>query len=448
MTKSYVSRVIENGYCVGCGVCAAASDGKLKMKLTDNGTYEPATADVIPSSLDDLCPFSNQAPNESEHGERLFADAPASNPYLGRYIATYAGHALDEDYRERGSSGGLTSWILARLLEEGKVDHVVHVAPRDIERTSGPLFYYDISDNVAGIRQRSKSRYYPVELSGAIRIMREKPGRYAFVGVPCFVKAVRNLALQDSLIKSRVHYTIALFCGHLKSAGFAESLSWQLGVPPDDIAEVDFRHKMENRPANAYGFRTTSRQSGKSTAKPMSELVGRDWGMGLLKLKACDFCDDVAGETADVSLGDAWLPGYVNDSKGTNLIVTRNRDIDELIRNGIDSGRLNVGTISPDDAIRSQASGYKHRRQGLQYRLYRADARGKWRPTKRVEALSTHLSFGEKMVFAAREILRDESHRLFAKARKTGVLLDYIRPVSRRIFVYRVVKKLASYLRR
>lgn len=40
--------------------------------------------------------------------------------------------------------------------------------------------------------------------------------------------------------------------------------------------------------------------------------------------KACDFCDDVFAETADIALGDAWLPEYVQDGNGTNVVVTRN----------------------------------------------------------------------------------------------------------------------------
>ena len=37
---------------------------------------------------------------------------------------------------------------------------------------------------------------------------------------------------------------------------------------------------------------------------------------------ACEFCDDVVGETADMSVGDAWLPGYVSDWRGTSVVVS------------------------------------------------------------------------------------------------------------------------------
>jgi coenzyme F420-reducing hydrogenase beta subunit len=41
------------------------------------------------------------------------------------------------------------------------------------------------------------------------------------------------------------------------------------------------------------------------------------WGTGLFKSNACDFCDDVTTELADVSL-DAWIP-YNKDGLGNSV---------------------------------------------------------------------------------------------------------------------------------
>ena len=47
------------------------------------------------------------------------------------------------------------------------------------------------------------------------------------------------------------------------------------------------------------------------------------------KYKACDFCDDVFAETADVVVGDAWIPKYL--TQGNSLVVTRSSLFDSLI---------------------------------------------------------------------------------------------------------------------
>ncbi|MGC9322644.1 MAG: Coenzyme F420 hydrogenase/dehydrogenase, beta subunit C-terminal domain, partial [Kosmotogaceae bacterium] len=65
--------------------------------------------------------------------------------------------------------------------------------------------------------------------------------------------------------------------------------------------------------------------------KKASDFYGYNWGYGFFKYKACDYCDDVVSETADVSVGDAWLPEYVNDSGGTNVVIVRNPVIKKII---------------------------------------------------------------------------------------------------------------------
>jgi coenzyme F420-reducing hydrogenase beta subunit len=67
------------------------------------------------------------------------------------------------------------------------------------------------------------------------------PGRYAVVGVPCLIKAVQLLRREDPLMHSRIAFTLGLFCGHMKSARFVESVAWQMGVGVTEIQAVEFR---------------------------------------------------------------------------------------------------------------------------------------------------------------------------------------------------------------
>ena len=49
----------------------------------------------------------------------------------------------------------------------------------------------------------------------------------------------------------------------------------------------------------------------------------------MLKYKACDFCDDVFGEVADVVFGDAWVEKYATASA-----VTKKRSINPVLVEG------------------------------------------------------------------------------------------------------------------
>ena len=85
-----------------------------------------------------------------------------------------------------------------------------------------------------------------------------------------------------------------------------------MDIRHNDIELIDFRLKNEGQPANRYATQLIT--SDKITQRDVFDLDGTDGlGLGFFKYKACDYCDDVAGETADITLGDAWLPGEIKD---------------------------------------------------------------------------------------------------------------------------------------
>lgn len=416
--------VVANGCCIGCGACAAFDPG-IKIKLDDYGRYvatrNGANSPTNPA-VARVCPFADGVPDENELARELFGPAGSFESHVGFYVATYAGWVIESNFRAQGSSGGLGSWVLVELLNRGLVDHVVHVAPQSVSQAGDSLFGFAISSTVDEVRAKAKSRYYPVEMSGVIAEMLRRPGRYAVVGIPCFIKAIRLACRESAVLKERVSFTIGIVCGHLKSTAFAEMFAWQCGVAPSELRGIDFRTKLPNRPAFSYGVTVTGEREGRpfTVTKPTSELVGSNWGHGFFKYKACDFCDDVVGETADISVGDAWLPEYVSDSAGTNVVVVRSPALNAILGAAVSQGRLHLDPIPAEKVVESQAGGFRHRRDGLAYRLAVEDHAGRWRPTKRVEPSSNRLSSKLRDIYALRYELGQASHAAFAavKARK------------------------------
>jgi coenzyme F420 hydrogenase subunit beta len=327
--------------------------------------------------------------------------------------------------------------VLVELLRRGLIDAVVHVRPRTPGADDSRLFDFALSRTEDELRARAKSRYYPVEMSEALARVRSEPGRYAFVGVPCYVKAIRRLAAADPAIGSRVAVTLALVCGHLKSTRFADSFAWQTGIEPGTLSEVDFRRKLPDRPANRYGVELHGRGPDgepREVVSPTDAFFGSNWGHGFFKYEACDYCDDVLGETADITVGDAWLPEYVEDSAGTNVVVVRTPELASVVEEGIADGRLALSELSPDRVAASQDAGLRHRREGLSYRLLLKDRAGAWRPRKRVPAREDHLAPRQRSIFAWRVRLARESHRAFARAlaaRDPGLFKREMTPLVR-----------------
>ncbi|GAB4531195.1 MAG: Coenzyme F420 hydrogenase/dehydrogenase, beta subunit C-terminal domain [Pleurocapsa sp.] len=417
--------VVNGGYCSGCGACAAVVNSPLKMALDNYGRLQPTKKEEVEANNAQVlavCPFSDESLNEDRIGEELFSSDCTYHDRIGYHLATYAGYVTEKDFRDRGSSGGMGTWILNELLNQNLIDEVIHVKQHQPDENDPRLFRFEISDSIAEIRRGAKSRYYPVEMSEVINLVRQQPARYAIVGVPCFIKSIRLLAKQDAVIGDRIKFCIGLVCGHLKTTRFADMFAWQCGIEPGNLQAIDFRKKMPQQNANQYGVEMIGTgQEGKIKAiKSNYELYGYLWGQGFFKYPACDYCDDVVAETADVTVGDAWLPQYVQDSEGTNVVVVRNPIIQESIEAGMRSGRLRFDVITADDVAQSQDAGLRHRREGLAYRLYLKDQAGLWRPQKRVKAQADHFNKQLRKIHQLRVKMANQSHVAFLEAIQAG----------------------------
>lgn len=407
-----LGQIVKGGYCVGCGGCAMAATG-VQMSINDVGMPQPSHPDLESLSAA-TCPFGTDR-NETVLAEELFGGLHgiSHHPSTGFYSDLHAGHAITGPHRLSGSSGGLTSWVLEELLTRGEVDAVIHVG----RGASDGIFEYLISSSVDELRTRVKSIYYPTGFHDVLEQVRADTTRtFAITGVPCHIKALRLAAETDPLLQGKLKYFVGIFCGHLKSRGFVESFGWQLGIHPNEVSDVDFRVKDASRPANDYSIEV--RSSTKVARTENFRLYGSDWGLGLFKPLACDFCDDVACETADVVMGDAWLPEYVKDSLGTNVVIVRHPVIAALLAGASARGEIALDPIDPGKIHQSQAATFRHRNEGLQVRLAHMDARGTWRPSKRVQAGDGGLEPMRRRLYVTRMRLSQVSHRALREAKR------------------------------
>lgn len=386
------------------------------MRWDRDGFLKPSGPPEWASTPSELfsqqCPFSPAASNEDMIAIDRFPDARRADARIGRFQAAYVGHAGENPFRTEGSSGGLTNWVAAELLRTGMVDAVAHVAPSAVDEENA-FFRYRISRTLGALKRGAKSRYYPIELSEALAEIRATPGRYAIIGLPCFIKAVHLLRRLDPLIRERVTHTLGLFCGHMKSAAFVESFAWQLGSELSRVRAVDYRVKDQSRPANWYRAQLRL-ADGTSVAEDWWHLADGDWGAGFFHNPACDWCDDVVAETADIAFGDAWVEPYSSDGRGTNVVIVRTRELERMIEQARSEGRLQLEAVDADFIAGTQAAGLRHRRDGLAYRL--TWKRSGLTPRKRV-APSAGLPLRRKLVYRMRYAIARWSHRMLRLAR-------------------------------
>jgi coenzyme F420-reducing hydrogenase beta subunit len=416
------------GLCIGCGSCASPSP-EVTMAFDTGGFLKPRGPrewrERRSAEFARTCPFSPSARDEDAIAAELFPGT-LRDPAIGRYRATYVG-AADPATRSAGSSGGMATWLAAELLRSGTVDGVAHVVPTPA--SSGRLFAYTVSRSVAAVRVGAKSRYYPIDLQSILREIREVPGRYAVVGIPCFIKAVQLARAEEPVLAERIVATIGLFCGHMKSARLATSFARQLGFAQAEVAAIDYRRKDPERPANWYTAEVCG-PGGEARTRDWWHLAEGDWGAGFFMSPACNWCDDVAAECADVALGDAWLEPYSSDGRGTNVVVVRSARMAELIGQGMAEGRLELAAVDADFVRRTQAAGFRQRREGLGWRLAR-----NWLPViprKRV-APDAAIPLRRRAIYALRMSISRWSvrvHRVAEQIGAPGLYYAWARAVS------------------
>ncbi|MCC6441656.1 MAG: Coenzyme F420 hydrogenase/dehydrogenase, beta subunit C-terminal domain [Rhodanobacteraceae bacterium] len=439
-----IRAVIDGGYCIGCGACTAViPEAKIAFnRFGDLQAILPtATSPGDLAAGSAVCPFTSGS-NETEIALRHFKDSSIRrDAEVGSFLGLYA--AFSKNNRSDGSSGGLATWLLTELLNQGAIDYAINVRP-SFDRSDGRAFSYQVTASPDQIRAGSTSFYYPVSMDEVLAIIRARPGRYAVTGVPCFHKALRRLRCHDSLIDERIKYQIGLVCGQLKSAHYLEYLT-ALAGGDGQIQSACFRRKIPDAKADEYAFEATVRHANGTmhTVQVPNSRIGINWGMGYFKPLACDFCDDVLAETADIAVMDAWLPGYVSDSKGWSLVVSRTRDMEGLLQFGGESGALTLEAVAPDVVADSQRGGLNHRRTALPYRL---QMKGReWHPTKRALA-SDKFPILLRIEQRLRAYLRSHSRTAWHDSRQFGGIKEFQRRMKLGEFFYRLLSKLKRTL--
>ncbi len=306
-------------YCVGCGLCR--SELGVEMKPDEKGFLRPEfqNDDKTKRFLQDACPITD-ASKETEY------------PVWGRSRGAYAAFAKDNDLRKKASSGGVITALAVFLLESGTVDGIIHVKADEKQPT---LTVCRVSTTREEIEEGCGSRYSIsspwLELSEMI-----EPGKkYAAIGKPCDIKALRRLKEAKGSY-SNIIYLLSFFCAGLPSKQANERLLQELGCV-EECKSLTYR-------GNGWpGYATATGKSGKEYTMEYSKAWGGILGRNVHPY--CRVCFDGIGEAADIACGDGW---YISESQtpdfserdGRNIVFVRTNLGEEMYRAAVDAGAI------------------------------------------------------------------------------------------------------------
>ncbi|MCU0839475.1 MAG: Coenzyme F420 hydrogenase/dehydrogenase, beta subunit C-terminal domain [Rhodospirillales bacterium] len=367
-----LARIARGNLCAGCGLCESlAAPGRIAMHVNDAGFLRPRVSAALSPEEDAaiarLCPglALSKDPTESER-----------HPLWGAMISTRVGHATDETLRHHASSGGALSAILGFLLETGAVDGIIQTAA-DPDRPIANRTVESVS--LDDIYRAAGSRYAPSAPLARLRDQLDRPGRFAFVGKPCDVAALRAYGREDRRVGDRFPYVLSFFCAGVPSLAGARAILERFGVAETEVAA--FRYRGDGWPGCAAAITVDGR----------TRQMGYDesWGGILTRYVQfrCKICPDGTGGLADLVCADAWygdargFPTFA-DAPGRSLIVSRTTTGEDLLRRAEAAGFLVTEPIDAA-AIAAMQPGQRQRKALVLSRLAALALLGRQRPRYR-----------------------------------------------------------------
>jgi len=348
MKQSAVERmnaISEQGLCAGCGICQSiAGPDKIKVVKSLNGYERPViVGDLDDATVDrifDICPGTRI---EGLPKNEIVPETMIDNvwgPWL-RIVRAWAGNPKT---RFEGSTGGVLTALAQFLLTDQRVDFILHVKAS----TKEPIFgERHLSFSEADVLEAGGSRYGPTAPLIDIDEILARGQPFAFIGKPCDIAALRNLAYYDVRVNELVKYWLTPVCGGFMNPSSIDNFLSHAGVKRENLVSLSYRGQGCPGPMQV------------ETLDEVKELHYLDfWGEDESTWNIpfrCKICPDGIGEAADIAAADTWIGGSPTreGSKtdlGTNAVLLRTAAGVELFEAAAKTGAIKIEyDITPDD---------------------------------------------------------------------------------------------------
>jgi coenzyme F420 hydrogenase subunit beta len=381
-----VKWVVKHKLCTGCGICTAVCLHNALDMTTDEsrGCFVPELRQENCQHCGlcyQVCP--GHGVDFDGLSRELFGDIP-SEIALGRHLATYVGHATDQNIRYDSTSGGVVTALLIFALEHDLIDGaLVTRMRRDNPLVPEPF----IARTRKEILSAAGSKYCPVTIGAALREVLDSKGRFAVVGLPCHIQGIRKAEHEIVELSGRIRYRISLVCSLNYSFHGTRRLIESLGIPPQEVQELQYRGR------GWPGTMQLRTKDGTETVVPLGQYYRK---LGPYSLWRCLLCSDTLGELSDLSCGDAWLPDLVKtDKAGSSFVISRTPEAEELLEAAAAREAVELSELGIQSLLASQGRAlFKKRKLKARMRLARLLGRRmpKYRQTLMTPTLSDYVN--------------------------------------------------------
>lgn len=309
-----------NKFCTGCGLCESCN-------LTTLKTIEKGFPNVILSKEDEVDRYKDICPV-------YYYRKKCTSGIWGEIKSSIVAYSSNSETRFKAASGGALTEICVYLLESHKVDGIIQTKYKEGAPTETVTCISLTPDEV---RNCCGSRYSISSPLKDILSVIDKEKKYAFVGKPCDVMALRNYINKNENYKGIIPILLSFFCAGEPSADAQKALVERLGSDLLSCKSITYR-------GNGWpGYTTVERIDGTTEKLDYNTAWGQYLGRDIRYI--CRFCLDGTGEAADIVCADFW---YLNEEgkpdfsehEGRNIVIARSLLGSEILNNTISSGKL------------------------------------------------------------------------------------------------------------
>jgi coenzyme F420 hydrogenase subunit beta len=341
-SNSNINEITKLDLCNGCGTCySICQKNAISLNLNRSGTCITAHIDkndcIKCGECVRYCPSFISLFNQSEES------------IVGKYLELYYGYSLDDDLRFRASSGGIVTQVLLYLQESKLIDGIIIPIP-----SKGSPFLYEphIINNKQEIIDNSGTRYFPIPTNKIVRELLKKQGRYVFIGTPCILEGLIELEKKYPKLKDMIFLKIGFFCGGTPNLNAYKYLMHKKNIPCEGLKSI-FRGK--GWPGNNVFIYSDKEYTTPRRPKKFVDWINNSLSFfPIFSLKRCLICSDRFSNLSDISVGDAWLNQFSDDSKGTSIIIARTAKGVSIINDLSNKKHIYLNKIDLSNVIASQ----------------------------------------------------------------------------------------------
>lgn len=334
MDLNNIKLTLKNNLCTGCGACEDVCAKNCIKIILKNSEYVPSIDESDCTNCGicmKVCPGFGVELIEKSHA--LFPNCKADK-YAGRVLEQYTGYSNEYKIRFHSASGGSLSQFLIYLLKENIISGAVVTGYSEVDHLTPKPFIARTCDDILNARS---SKYCPVSLNGIGNEIKNTPGRYVIVGLPCHIQAFRNRSEFDKKFRENVIGYFAIYCSSNRTFKARDFIFKRYGVNKSEVKQFAYRNN------GCMGFMTVNDTEKRILELPFVPYYG---ALGsFFKPYRCQMCIDHYGELADISFGDIHIKPYSEDKIGVNSMIVRDSYWNTILQQANKDGLLSLDFV-------------------------------------------------------------------------------------------------------